>query len=65
MESLQSFYAVFQPIWTIIVMVFFLSIAAWAWSSKNKTSFDEAAHLPFDDDDELVPTQNKISVKEK
>jgi len=65
MESLQAYYAVFQPIWTILVMVFFLGIVAWAWSSKNKDSFDEAAHLPFDDDDDLIPHDSKTSPKEK
>ena len=39
-----------QSIWTIVVMVTFLGIVAWAYSSKRKSSFDEAARLPFDDD---------------
>ncbi|MCB1957577.1 MAG: cbb3-type cytochrome c oxidase subunit 3, partial [Rhodocyclaceae bacterium] len=29
----------------------FLGIAAWAYSSKAKKGFDEAAQLPFADDD--------------
>ena len=39
-----------QSIWTIVVMVTFLGIVAWAFSSKRKASFDEAARLPFDDE---------------
>ena len=39
-----------QSIWTIVVMVTFLGIVAWAYSSKRKSSFDEAARLPFDDE---------------
>jgi len=39
-----------QSAWTIVVMVTFLGIVAWAYSSKRKSSFDEAAQLPFDDD---------------
>lgn len=39
-----------QSVWTIVVMVTFLGIVAWAYSSKRKSSFDEAARLPFDDD---------------
>lgn len=65
MENIHAFYSVFQPIWTIVVMVIFLGIAAWAWSSKNKDSFDEAAHLPFDNDDDLIPHDSKTSLKEK
>ena len=39
-----------QSIWTIVVMVTFLGIVVWAYSSKRKASFDEAARLPFDDE---------------
>ncbi len=40
----------FQSIWTIVIMVTFLGIVVWAYSSKRKADFDEAAQLPFDDD---------------
>ena len=36
---------------TVIVMVTFLAICVWAFSSKRKKAFDEAANLPFADDD--------------
>jgi cytochrome c oxidase cbb3-type subunit 4 len=39
-----------QSIWTVVVMVTFLGIVAWAYSGKRKRAFDEAARLPFDDD---------------
>ncbi|MEK8015292.1 MAG: cbb3-type cytochrome c oxidase subunit 3 [Candidatus Parabeggiatoa sp.] len=52
--------ALFQSIWTIVVMIVFLSIVVWAYSSKRKSAFDEAAHLPLDDDDSV-----KSTVKEK
>ena len=39
-----------QAIWTIVVMVTFLGIVFWAFSSKRKAAFDEAARLPFDDE---------------
>ncbi|MDM8545119.1 cbb3-type cytochrome c oxidase subunit 3 [Candidatus Venteria ishoeyi] len=58
---MEQFYAVFQSIWTVLVMVMFLGIIAWAWSGSNKKAFDEAAHLPFDDEDEF---KAKASVKE-
>ena len=35
---------------TVVVMVVFIAICLWAYSSKRKSSFDEAAKLPFDDD---------------
>ena len=38
-----------QSVWTIVVMVTFLGIVAWAYSGKRKSAFDEAARLPFED----------------
>lgn len=43
--------AAFHFIWTVILLVIFLGIVAWAWSGKRKKSFDEAARLPLDDND--------------
>jgi len=43
-------FTLFQSIWTIVVMITFLGIVAWAFSKKRKSAFDEAARLPFDDD---------------
>ncbi len=40
----------FQSIWTIVVMITFLGIVVWAFSSKRKAAFDEAARLPFEED---------------
>jgi len=45
-----------QSIWTIVVLITFLGIVFWAYSSKRKKSFDEAARLPFDDE---PPTDHK------
>ena len=36
---------------TVLSLVAFLGIVFWAWSPKRKPAFDEAANLPFDDDD--------------
>ena len=35
---------------TLLSMVVFLGIAAWAYSKRNKQSFDELAALPLMDD---------------
>ena len=37
---------------TIVVMATFFGICVWAWSSKRRKDFDEAANLPFADDDQ-------------
>ena len=35
---------------TVFAMAAFIGVCWWAYSSKRKQSFDEAANLPFDDD---------------
>jgi cytochrome c oxidase cbb3-type subunit IV len=39
-----------RSIVTVVSLVVFLGIVAWAWSKRNKASFDEAAQLPFKDE---------------
>jgi len=57
---MMDIWTLFQSIWTIIVMILFVSIVVWAYSSKRKSAFYDAAHLPIDDDDSVGST-----VKEK
>ncbi|MEN9842976.1 MAG: hypothetical protein RLZZ612_805 [Pseudomonadota bacterium] len=39
-----------RSIVTVISLLTFIGIVAWAWSKRNKRAFDEAAELPFKDD---------------
>ena len=39
-----------RSIFTVLVFVAFIGVWIWAWSSKRKKSFDEAANLPFVED---------------
>lgn len=48
---------------TLILLILFLGIVAWAYSSKRKKDFDEAARLPLQDEDD--PTNNRESRKDK
>jgi cytochrome c oxidase cbb3-type subunit 4 len=41
---------------TVLFFLIFLGIVAWAYSSRNRSAFDEAAALPFQD--EAVKTPN-------
>lgn len=45
----------FRGIVTAILLIAFLGLIAWAWSKRRKADFDEAARLPFADD-ELAAT---------
>jgi cytochrome c oxidase cbb3-type subunit 4 len=51
--NVTEWISVSHSIWTVVVLVLFTGITWWAWSSKNKKAFDEAARLPLDDSDEL------------
>lgn len=39
-----------RSIFTVLVFVTFIGVWIWAWSSKRKQAFDEAANLPFIED---------------
>lgn len=39
-----------RSIVTLVSLLTFLGIVAWAWSKRNKERFDEAAQLPFQDE---------------
>ncbi len=36
---------------TLFLMISFIGLCIWAYSSKRKKTFDEAANLPFSDAD--------------
>lgn len=42
---------VLRSIVTVLTFVVFIAIVAWAWSGRNAKSFDEAAQLPFGQDE--------------
>lgn len=46
-------------IFTVIVFVAFIGACLWAFNSKNKTKFDEAANLVFDDEDDKSLNKDK------
>ena len=41
-----------HAIWTVILFIVFVGIVIWAYSSRRKKDFDEAARLALDDDDQ-------------
>jgi cytochrome c oxidase cbb3-type subunit 4 len=42
---------VLRGVITAVSFATFIGIVVWAWSSRRKARFDEAANLPFADDD--------------
>jgi cytochrome c oxidase cbb3-type subunit IV len=39
-----------RSIATVISLLTFVGIVAWAWSKRNQSNFEEAARLPFNED---------------
>ena len=44
---------------TVLAMVAFLAVTYWAYSSRKQKDFEEAAHLPFADEDDPDSQHNK------
>ena len=42
--------SMFHSYYTVILLIIFIGIVLWAWSSRRKPDFDEAARLPLEDD---------------
>jgi cytochrome c oxidase cbb3-type subunit 4 len=52
-------YSLVQSIWTLVVLVLFVGIVLWAWSGKRKKDFDEAANIPFTEDEKPTDINSK------
>jgi len=44
--------SLFHSIWTALLFLLFIGIVIWAWSRRQKERFDDAANIPFKDEDE-------------
>lgn len=42
--------------WTVLLVIVFIGIVAWAYGRKRKADFDEAANLPLNDDAPQEPS---------
>ncbi|AZM97119.1 cbb3-type cytochrome oxidase subunit 3 [Vreelandella venusta] len=54
----------FRGLITLILIVAFIGICLWAYSKRRKPDFDEAANLPFADDNDKQPTRDKHASSE-
>ena len=50
-----------RGLFTLLMFLAFIGICVWAWSSRRKDDFDEAANLPLEDDSALQTTRNSTS----
>ena len=50
---------VINGLMTLLLIILFLGICAWAWSKSNKSKFEEMAKLPLNDDIESGETKHE------
>lgn len=50
---------------TVIVFVAFIGVVLFAYSSKRKNSFDDAANLPFADDKPVSDSRDEHASRSK
>lgn len=50
-----------RGIGTLLVFIAFVGLVFWAYSSKRKSTFDEAASLPFADEEPNRDVQDETS----
>ena len=43
-----------RSIVTVVAFAVFIAIVLWAYSDRSKAAFDQAARLPFDEEDEEI-----------
>ncbi|TBU86212.1 cbb3-type cytochrome oxidase subunit 3 [Phytopseudomonas dryadis] len=48
-----------RGIGTLVVFIAFVAVVLWAYSSKRKSSFDDAANLPFADEPKPTDTDDE------
>lgn len=53
MDELANFFTDMQSLFTLLSFATFMGIVIWAWSGKRRQDFEEAASLPFMDEQEM------------
>ena len=50
-----------EGIGTLLALLAFIAVCVWAYSARNKARFDEAAMLPFADDEKAGEQEKRNS----
>ena len=57
-------YITLSTLMTVVMLIVFVTIVAWAYSGKRRVQFDEAARVPFDDEFVQLPTASTDLLKD-
>ena len=52
---------IIRGVLTIVLIIAFLGLVIWAWSSKRKETFDKLSQMPLEEDDGQAPEQDSRS----
>jgi cytochrome c oxidase cbb3-type subunit 4 len=55
----------FRAITLLVVIVFSLGVVKWAYGKQSKQGYEEAANLPFAEDDDSEPGQTPASANQR
>ncbi|MFC6673588.1 cbb3-type cytochrome oxidase subunit 3 [Marinobacterium aestuariivivens] len=58
-------YEVYGPYLPVIMLITFIALFAWVLHPKNKKKFDDAANLPFEDEEKATGDKADNGRKEK
>jgi cytochrome c oxidase cbb3-type subunit 4 len=58
-------YITLSTLMTVVMMIVFVTIVAWAYSGKRRAQFDEAARVPFEDGDAPGGEDSNGTAREK
>ena len=53
-----------RSLYTVVTFVVFLAIVWWAYSGKRKQAFEEAALLPFTDDEPVEAARQSAPLRQ-
>ena len=59
MEALGIDPGIFRGVVLVVLLIAFLGVWAWAWSSDRKQVFHDASMLPLEEDDRHIPAPGR------
>jgi cytochrome c oxidase cbb3-type subunit 4 len=52
---MASFSGILSGVFTALLLVVFIGIVVWAYSSRRRSTFEDAARLPLEEDSGAIP----------
>ena len=59
---MSNLFGTLSGIFTGLLIILFIGLVAWAWSSKRSASFQASARLPLEEDPNINPSSNREGI---